>query len=94
MILSRDKATDCKIKTKKTTYILKERKPETNYFQKKNPTCFIRIYQSVKCGKGKITTKELMMKWQVNGEGQRKSPVTRLLSGPQKLRSRGLTTFW
>lgn len=36
VILSGDKATDRKIKTKKTTYILKERKPETNYFQKKS----------------------------------------------------------
>lgn len=80
--------------TKKITYILKEMKPETLFQKKKNPTCFIRIYQSIKCGKWKITTKELMTKWQMNGEGQRKSPMTRLLSRPQKLRSRGLTPFW
>ena len=45
--------------------------------------CFIRTYQNVKCGKGEITARDLMTKWQMIdlGWGQRKSPMTKLLSG-------------
>lgn len=68
-ILSVDKETDPKFKTDKEDNLHFKGNETRDKLFPKNPMCFIRTYQNVKCGKGEITAKELMMKWQMTDLG-------------------------